>query len=166
MVGYFIEQAIEFILKKVKFLDSILGKALLIFFLVTGGLYYLFLNKELVYETDLTGPQAILLQEKDQKFGTQDKVYADRIDLPLILYYSDSPFEVVDMAPMRNKLENANPQDKQFFITKESRLRKLQETFPDMQLVDQQKEWVLAFSSKDYYYDAEKVKIFPKVTAD
>jgi len=161
MVGYFLEQLINFILKKAKFLDAVLAKALFVFLILIGGLFYLFLNKSLVYETDLTGSQAVLLEEKDQLFGTSLKVYADRIELPLILYYSKSSYEVVDMGPLRTKLKNASPKDQLIFITKESRLRTFQETYPNIQLIDQQNEWVLAYSSGMYRYDLEKRLVVP-----
>jgi len=135
---------------------------LLIYLLVIGSVFYLFLERTLVYESDLTGAQAILLLEKDRIFGTDLKVYADRIDLPLILFYSNSPYEVVDMGPMRTILENATAKDQILFITKESRLRKFQETYPKIQLIEQQNEWVLAFSSGNYYFDAEKQRVFLK----
>ncbi len=161
MVGYFLERALDFLFNKVKVLNPVIIKTMFLYSLVVFGLFYLFVNRELVYETDLTGAQALLLEEKDQIFGTDTKVYADRIDLPLILYYSDSPFEVVDFAPLNEKISVLTPEDKFIFITKESRYRKLKESYPRIEKVSGYKEWVMGFISYGYDYDSSTKEVNP-----
>lgn len=106
---------------------------------------YLFINRGLVYVSDLTGSQAILLQTKDAILGTDTKVYADRIEYPLLFFYTRGPFEVVDFGPLFTYLQLAQINKAPLvFITKESRLRSFQETYPNLRLIEQKKEWVLA----------------------
>jgi 4-amino-4-deoxy-L-arabinose transferase-like glycosyltransferase len=160
ITAYFIERTFNFVLKKVKVSWLLTCRFLVLYILVVFSLFYLFLNRGLVYESDLTGAQAILLQEKDQLFGTTSMIYADRINLPLILYYSDSPNMVVDFGPLKEKLSEVDKYDYVVFITKESRFRKLSETY-SLQLIDTQQEWVLGFYSKKYMYDPVYKKITP-----
>jgi hypothetical protein len=65
------------------------------------------------------------------------------------------------MGPMRDKLKSSSTEDQLIFITKESRLRKLQETYPAIQLIEEQKEWVLAYYSQTYVYNFEKKVVVP-----
>jgi len=115
-----------------------------IFGLSVFGLFYFFLNRDLVYTSDLTGAQAELLLLKDEKFGESTKVYADRIELPLVLFYSDSPFEVVDFGPLGNVLALGTINNSEVvFITKESRFWTYKETYHSLELEQQINEWVL-----------------------
>ncbi len=144
LVGVFIYRVITNISGLFKEYSSAVKFALL-YMLVVGGLAYFYIVRDLVYVSDLTGKQAMLLQEKDEKFGTESIVYADRIEVPLIMFYSDSPFEVVDFGPLEQKLKNAPVDERVIFITKESRLRKLKETYPELKLEKQYDEWVLGY---------------------
>lgn len=118
-------------------------KFLLLYLLFLSGFTYFWLVKDMVYVPDLTYKQATLLQMKDEKFGTETKVYTDNIEQPLVLYYSDGPYQMVDFGPLENILRNAGDDDKIVFITKESRFRKLKESFPELVLDRQLDEWVL-----------------------
>lgn len=138
IVGNFIANVFRFISFK-----SNVKLILYVFLLLSGTVLYLFLNRGLVYTSDLTGKQAQLLMLKDELFGTNDKVYADRIELPLILYYSDSPYEVVDYGPLKDILANASYSEEIIFITKESRYRSFLPDYQRLKLVKQIDEWVL-----------------------
>lgn len=159
MVGAFIERALDFIMRKVKMVNPVIVKTAVVYLLIGFGLFYLFMNRQLVYESDLTGSQAILMQEKDRIFGTDTKLYADRIELPLILYYSGSPFEIVDFGPLEDRVKDVKPDEKMLFITKESRYRKLKEDYPRITFVEGKNEWVLAFLSYKYDYDPSTEKV-------
>ena len=165
MVGLLIEQVLEVVLgfmhRKFASFNIVLAKTLLMFLIVVSGLFYLYINRGLVYDSDLTGAQAILLEEKDRIFGTEKIVYADRIELPLVLYYSDSPFEVVDFGPLEERVKDIKGEDYIVFITKESRFRKLRETYPTLTLVAEQKEWVIGFYSTFYAYDSYEQNMVP-----
>jgi len=97
-----------------------------------------------VYTSDLTGSQATLLELKDTTYGITTKVYADRIEQPLMLYYTAGPFEVTDFTPLRKSIEEADTMGQRLvFITKESRFKKLQKEFPAIKLVSSSNEWYL-----------------------
>ncbi len=124
--------------------NTSLVRFLAVFGLSSGILFYFFLNKELVYTSDLTRAQAELLLLKDDKFGESTKVYADRIELPLILFYSEGPFEVVDFGPLREVLVLGTINNSEVvFITKESRFWTYKEKYPSLKLEQQINEWVL-----------------------
>lgn len=117
------------------------GFALYVIVFVT--LAYFILVRQLVYFSDLTGAQAQILQEKNREFGAERMVYIDLIDLPLIRYYLDGPFEQIDFGGLRTKIQFAAPTQEVIFITKESRLRTLQETYPEIKQEERLEEWVL-----------------------
>lgn len=140
VVGVFIERLLRVVAPK-----SILKKMFLLYLLVTVNLLYLVANKDLIYTGDLTYKQAELIQEKDKLYGNDETLYADRIELPLLLFYSDGPFEVVDFGPLQEQIEDANYLENLVFITKESRLRKFQETNPQIEMKARRDEWVLGY---------------------
>lgn len=124
---------------------SPIGQFILYFGLATFGLVYFYFNKEMVYTGDLTGPEATLLELKDEKYGMERKVYIDRIELPLALFYTDGPFEIVDFAPLKQTLKNAGDDESVIFITKESRFSSLKEKYPRLLLIQQEGDWVLGY---------------------
>ena len=158
IVGSFIEKLIGVVLSRKSSLKTPVVRGLLVGALMVGGLFYLFADRELVYETDLTGPQALLLEKKDREFGAKTLVYADRIDLPLLYYYTKGPFEIVDFSPLRQKLELVPPGQEAVFITKISRFETLSEKIPNLVLVSRQKEWVLGIKSETYKNDDKETK--------
>jgi len=154
LTGYFIDDAINIVLSKIK-VGRVILKFLLYFLLIDFGLFYLFLVRGLAYPTDLTGSQANLLQRKEKEFGYVEKLYADRIELPLILYYQNGPFEIVDFGPLKRKLANAGYKGRLIFITKESRFNGFLKVYPRLSLVEQDKEWVLAILPSVYELDTK-----------
>ncbi len=161
-------QFLAFLIGKIQLLlhkySGVVVKFLLMYVLIVFGLIYLFVNKTLVYTSDLTGPQARLLMLKDKEFGVEEKVYVDRIELPLVLFYTRGPFEVVDYGPLKLKLDTASLDERVVFITKESRYQNFSGYIDRVELVDQQNEWVLAYlDSRTHYlktkYDALESKV-------
>ena len=152
LTGNFIDSVINLAINRIK-AGSVVLKFLLYFILLDFGLFYLFLVRDLAYPSDLTGSQAILLQRKEKEFGTVEKLYADRIDLPLILYYQNGPFEIVDYGPLKRKLASVGYKDRLIFITKESRFNGFLKVYPRLSLVAQEKEWVLGFLPSVYEVD-------------
>ncbi len=140
----FIKDSLYHILGLFPKYNTSLVRFLAVFGLSSGILFYFFLNKELVYTSDLTRAQSELLRLKDDKFGESTKVYADRIELPLILFYSEGPFEVVDFGPLREVLVSGTINNSEIvFITKESRFWTYKEKYPSLKLEQQINEWVL-----------------------
>ena len=154
LTGHFIDDAINIVLSKIK-VGRVILKFLLYFLLIDFGLFYLFLVRGLAYPADLTGSQANLLQRKEKEFGYVEKLYADRIELPLTLYYQNGPFEIVDFGPLKRKLANAGYKGRLIFITKESRFNGFLKVYPRLSLVEQDKEWVLAILPSVYELDTK-----------
>lgn len=147
IIGYFYASALNFVdlkTSKFKYISSFIIKSAVIYITICVVLLYLLQNKNLVYTSDLTGSQATLLELKDATYGISAKVYADRIDLPLMLFYTGGPFEITDFTPLQESLKNANKEGQRLiFITKESRFKKLQKEFPAIKLVTSVNEWYL-----------------------
>ena len=158
LTGNFIDSIINLAISRIR-LGGVIIKFLLYFILLDFGLFYLFLVRNLVYPSDLTGPQAILLQKKEKGFGKVEKLYADRVELPLILYYQNGPFEIVDFGPLKRKLANAGYRGRLIFITKESRYNGFLKIYPRLSLVDQEKEWVLVFLPSVYELDSKNLSV-------
>ncbi len=145
IVGDFIDIAITYFIGKFKFVKSEYAlKALILYCLLIFSLFYLFLNREKVYTSDLTGSQAKLLIIKNRLYPAQ-KVFLDRIELPLALYYSNGSFDIVEYGPLKEKISDAGYNTNILFITKESRFRNFLEINPNIQLVEQIKEWALGY---------------------
>lgn len=122
MVGSFIERSLDLLMRKVKFTNNYLFKLLSLYLLLIFSLFYLYLNKELVYTSDLNGSQARLLMRKDKVFGTKYKVYLDRIDFPTALYYSNSEFKTLDFRPdLKDRVPVVPDSEPLILITKEGR---------------------------------------------
>ncbi len=146
IIGYFVKDVFNLMLEKiVPSINTNLARFIGYFLIASFALFYFFLNRDLVYRSDLTGSQAQLLELKDEQFGKDTKLYADRIELPLVLYYSDSPFEVVDFTPLKYILAGAGPDDEIIFITKESRFRAFKEIHSNLRMRKQINEWVLGY---------------------
>lgn len=102
MNGYFLDWVLSTVLNYFPQSYYRVLKMLALYILVLFSLTYLILNKELVYTSDLTGSQARLMQAREKiskkVTGPDSTVYLDRIELPLALFYLDSPFKVIDFS--------------------------------------------------------------------
>jgi hypothetical protein len=145
MVGYFIERALTLIIDIVFRNRKVLVKGIMVFLLVFVGISYLFLNKELVYESDLTGAQAQLFEDKDKLYGTEVPVYVDLIELPLTLFYTDGPYVEITFKRLNILMSAMKPGESVIFITRERRFLELKETYPLTVPASQYNEWVLGY---------------------
>jgi hypothetical protein len=161
IVAYFIERAYAFISKKFKFTDSAVLKALFVYLLLFVSLFYLYYGRGLVYEADQTGAQAELIQIKDSLLGSEHRFHADRIELPLLLFYSKSPFIQSDYTPIKTALSETDGSELTIFITKENRFEKLVEQFPGLDLVAQRGDWYLGVYSQAYDFSPERQALVP-----
>jgi len=96
MVGVFIDEVYKKISERLAILKEPIILFLTIFICTIFYLMYLFYHKEMVYTADLTKAEAELMQLKDKKLGTEEMFYIDRILPPLVMYYTDSPFTIID----------------------------------------------------------------------
>ncbi len=97
MVGSFSEKFLGFVMKKIRIFDNVFFKFSALSFVFVFSLFYLFLNREKAYPSDLNGAPAVLLMEKDKVFGVERTVYLDRLDFPTALFYTDGPFVLTDI---------------------------------------------------------------------
>ncbi|KKU30755.1 MAG: Glycosyl transferase family 39 [candidate division WWE3 bacterium GW2011_GWA1_46_21] len=135
-----------------------LMKSLILYAVIMVSLVYFYVKRELVFVPDLTGPQAVLLQAKDKEFGKEVVVFADRIDRPLDVFYTEGPYETVDFSSLAEKMKYPKYTDRIIFITKESRFKSLSVTNPTMKLSLKEKEWVLGYKPSTHEVDLEKLK--------
>lgn len=159
LIGFFTERVINVLMYLMPIFKTAIFKPLVVFILMCGIFTYLYVYKYLVYTSDLTGSQVQLILQKDAMFGTKSKTYADRIELPLLLFYSKSPFVVTDFGPLRYKLTMSTSYNEDvYFITKESRLRSYREILPQVELRTQINEWVLGELPSAYSIDKNHLK--------
>lgn len=124
LVGAFLERVLDFVMKKLKFLDHPEIKFLALYLLTGFSLFYLFLNREMVYTSDLNGPQAELLIMKDEVFGPEMTVYLDRMEIPTPLFYTDGPFISKDISITDiDRVPIVPSKDPLILITKKGRYR-------------------------------------------
>lgn len=155
MVGYLFSYLLTFGTRFVKTLNTEFYKISVIFIFVLASLFYLFLNKGLVYTSDLTRPQATLLQLKDEHFGVEKTLYADRIELPLLLFYTEGPFVDIDFNPAKiAKVPTVNYYEALILLTKKGRFS---DQIPGYdykpQIVSENGDWILWFMESRYLVD-------------
>ena len=122
MVGIFSEKVLDFVMGKLKVSNNQTFKFLSMYLLIVFSLFYLFLHKEMVYTSDLTGPQSRLLMLKDKVFGKERTVYLDRMEIPIPLFYSDGPFVTLDVdATKEYKVPDVSDNQPLIFISKKGR---------------------------------------------
>ncbi|HDQ88735.1 MAG TPA: hypothetical protein ENN92_01145 [candidate division WWE3 bacterium] len=150
LVGLFVRDVVHLVLgfaKKVfKKQEVSLAWPFLIYFGITiFGLTYFYYHKKMVYTGDLTGKQARLIKYKDVRFGLEEVLYVDKVEPPLALFYSDGPSKTVDYAELHKTIKTAKANEQVVFMTKTSRFDSLEEEFPNLLVVMQEKEWVLGY---------------------
>ena len=102
--GHFIYLFYNFLSSRFKILTKLNIKFLLYSLLVIFSFAYLFFYRKLIFTSDLTGDAAELLIEKDSVLGTDDLIYVDRVEVPIILFYSESPYKVIDFDPSKGRV--------------------------------------------------------------
>ncbi|MBN1162319.1 glycosyltransferase family 39 protein [Patescibacteria group bacterium] len=159
LVGIFIERVLNFVMRKYKPLDNITFKLLFLYFFTVFMLMYFFYNRHLVYTSDLTGSQAKLLMFKDEKFGVDQKLYVDRIELPLVLFYTDGPFSIIDFNPFAGRYPVV-PYDEQLVIL--GKRGRFSENYPVIKktpdIAAEDGDWILWSYESDYELDQERLE--------
>jgi hypothetical protein len=144
IIGSFIKDSVDFAFEKLKISSCTFGQYFVFFSIGIFGLMYFYFNRDMVYTSDLTGSKARMLQLKDETFGTESEVYVhDLIEKPLVLFYTDSPYESVAYSDLKRVIASAGPKDEVLFVTKSGRFQSLAEEFAGVSLVGQDNEWVL-----------------------
>lgn len=122
MVGAFSEKLLGFVMKKIKIFNTLYFKFLALSFVLIFSLFYLYLNREKAYPSDLNGAPAYLLMQKDRIFGIERTVYLDRVDTPTALFYTDGPFVLTDVNVNEpNRVPEVSDDEPLIFISKKGR---------------------------------------------
>lgn len=158
MVGKFLQK----ILEKIETLHPAFEKSVSRFiFLFLGTvivLMYLFYNRQLVYTSDLTGPQADLLQLKDQEFGVDQRLYVDRVELPLVLFYTEGPFNIIDYEPQKGRAPIQEYDQRIVLLTKKSRFEESGTFYQKApKVIKEEGDYVLFFYESDLRLDEERL---------
>lgn len=154
VLGAFIDSFLKFIMRRFKKLDNFVFKAAALFLIFAGSLVYFYFNRQLVYTSDLTGGESELLKLKDEKFEIKEKVYIDRMDVPLAMYYTDGSFEILDFRADRiDRVPYVTYDQKMILLTKRGRFSEevVGKSYPPI-VVEERGDWVLWYfvSQKEY----------------
>lgn len=158
MVGYIIQEIYNWLATKIHHLDDKVFEFLAIFVVTVFALMYFFYNRHLVYTGDLTGSQAAMLQLKDKELGTEDVVYVDRIDLPIVMYYTDGPFQIIDYAPHKLRAPLQNYDKKVILISKKGRYEADPDYYGNPKVVGEAGDYILVYYEAQLDLDEKRVK--------
>ncbi|MFZ2664578.1 MAG: glycosyltransferase family 39 protein [Patescibacteria group bacterium] len=161
LVGYFIERVLNFVMGKVRLFNSKIFKFLAMYLLVVFSLFYLFLNRGLVYTDDLNGSKANLLEMESDYFGANYTVYMSRMEEPTPLFYLKSPYKIVDFrADKSERVPVVSDNEPLILVTKKGRYSVYVAGYSvPSKIVAEDGDWVL-------WYMPPKVGVFelPKVS--
>lgn len=122
LVGYFIERCLNFVMNRFKSFNNETFKFSSLYIFVILSLFYLFLNRSLVYTDDLNGSKAKLLEMESEYFGTSYTVYMSRMEEPTPLFYLKSPYKIVDFrADKEDRVPSVPDNEPLILITKKGR---------------------------------------------
>ncbi|MFC1700276.1 glycosyltransferase family 39 protein [Patescibacteria group bacterium] len=145
MVGVFGERVLNFIMEKISGLNNVIFKFTAIYLITVFSLFYLYLNKDLVYTSDLTGAQVRMLEKKEELLGLEDKVYIHGMDLPIAYFYSNGPFDIIDFHPKKlERVPTIYDWERFVLVTKKGRFSEDVLTFGyTPQVLADEGDWVL-----------------------
>ena len=144
--GLFISDIKEFLIKKIKSLTYVF---MIFFTFILANFYYFYTVRDMVYTGDLTY-RIVSLIEENNKLPRKEVNYSyfDKTDYPVALFYSEKEFELTDIGPLRTKLtslkNSGTGKSAVTFITSQSRLKALQKDFPEISVISENKDFVLA----------------------
>ncbi|MEK7595151.1 MAG: glycosyltransferase family 39 protein [Patescibacteria group bacterium] len=124
-------------------------KFILVFLTASFGLFYLFTVRQLAYLSNDTGAKARIIMEKDRLVGLSPKLFYDRIEKPLAVYYSDGEIQEIDYTPLVDEISDAGFGESIVFITKQSRFDKLQTKFSNITLLASDEELRLGIAKSE-----------------
>jgi hypothetical protein len=153
LVARFIERSYDWVITKVSWAAKPVAKSFFIYVLTFSAIFYLFLVRELVYTSDLTGAQATLLMRKDELYPLDLPLYVDKVELPLIKYYTEGEYVDTEYRALKKELDNPLYDETIIFLTKESRFEKYSEELPDLSLVAETGDFVLGILESQYERD-------------
>ena len=157
IAGSFIDKILNYFMGRFRKFDRLWFKLSAIFLIVAVSLAYLFYYRGMVYTSDLTGAESELLVLKDKTFGVSTKVYIDRMDIPLAMYYTDGPFEVLDFRADRyDRVPIPVYVQQTILLTKKGRFSENVVGFNYKPIVIEERgDWILWYFISQKEYDAQ-----------
>lgn len=142
IAGFFISYMLEMFNKYVK---SSVMTFLVSFFIVVGSFYYLWIYRNMAYTSDLTGRMVeMILINNTQTINDAQNFYVDKVDLPLVQFYSEKNYTTELYRSLRAKLLiNVSDKTNATFITSQSRFLDLQRVIPEITKIAENKDYVL-----------------------
>ncbi len=142
IAGYFIAEILSLIDRYVK---KPVFTFLISFLIISGSFYYLYIVRNMVYTSDLTGRMVEMVLLNNKQVENDAKiVYIDKVDLPLIIFYSDKTYQSVLYKSLRLNLQNSKANlTNATFITSQSRFLDIQRLIPEVTKLGENKDFVL-----------------------
>lgn len=161
--GFFLERVLNFIMEKIHIFNNVVFKSLALCVFVIVGLTYFFYNRQLVYVDDLLGSAARLLQLKDETLGTKSRLYIDRVDLPVVMYYTNSPFIILDFNPEMGRIPQTLYEEDMILLAKRGRFEQgISEMRSNPKVMGEEADYVLYYYESDFQLDMEELKEIQK----
>jgi len=159
MVGVFIDDVYKKISERLTVLKKPLTMFLGIFICTICYLMYLFYHKEMVYTADLTKAEAELMQLKDKELGTEEMFYIDRILPPLVMYYTDSPFTIIDFYAEKGRVPVKDYDNRIIILGKRGRFAENVATYKQSaHIIHEQGDYILWYYESDLSSDLKELR--------
>ena len=115
------------------------------FTILSISMYYLYFVKDMVYTSDLTGRMVEMIEaNNNQNVNNAKIVYIDKVELPLILFYSEKKYLPVLYSSLKtNLLRDKTGGKNATFITSQSRFLDIQKIIPEVAKLSENKDYVL-----------------------
>lgn len=164
LFSYFIANTIS---SKITFINSHFQKFIYVFIVVIITFLYMFYNLGLYYPSNDTGPIARLLKLKDTNLGTENKIFVDRVELPLVMFYTDSEFEIIDYHPQKGRFPVVAYDKPTIVLAKRGRYEiEILKVNNQKKVVGEEKDWVLFYLDSQKEYDKDMLNFINKSLQD
>ncbi len=142
LAGFFVADFLNLV---DKYLKKPIFTFLISYFILVGSLYYLYTIRTMVYTSDLTGRMVeLVILNNTQTYNKAQFFYVDKVDLPLVQYYSEKKYETVLYTSLRvNLLNSRDNKTNTTFITSQSRFLDIQRIIPEVTKISENKDYVL-----------------------
>ena len=113
----------------------------------------------MVYTSDLTGYAAEMLELKDKELGIEDNLYVDRVLQPVVLYYTDGPFKIIDYEPYKGRLPLKMYDKRIIILSKKGRFTDDTSIYgKSPEIVGENEDYILFYYESDLSDDKERVQ--------
>ncbi|MFC1756059.1 glycosyltransferase family 39 protein [Patescibacteria group bacterium] len=158
MSGVFIDEAYKAISERFTKLKDANITFMFIFLATIVFFAYLFSIRGMVYTSDLTGAEAKLMKLKDIKLGTETMFYIDRVPLPLVLYYTDGPYRIIDFEPSKGRAPIRTYDKRIIILGKSGRFVENIPQYKEPTILDEEGDYILWYYESDLNEDKEELK--------